>query len=137
MTRQAANSEMHIGTPLMRLQDPSETRVVVVTLAETTPVQEAAQLQEDLRRAEIEPYGWVINRSLAATRTADPVLSARACAEVDEIRRVKAQHAKRVFIVPWSQAEPVGAQALAALMHADGGLPVSAVGAAGFEGAQP
>jgi arsenite-transporting ATPase len=132
MTRQAG---MHIGTPLMRLQDPKHTRVVIVTLAETTPVQEAVHLQEDLRRAAIEPYAWVINRSLAATSTTDPVLSARASAELDEIRRVTEQHAERVFVVPWSDTEPVGAAALATLMHADGQRSASAVDVAVFQGA--
>jgi hypothetical protein len=28
---------MHFTTPLMRLQDPQETKVILVTLAETTP----------------------------------------------------------------------------------------------------
>jgi len=101
----------------MRLQDPSETRVVIVTLAETTPVQEAAHLQEDLRRAQIEPYGWVVNRSLAATRTTDPLLRARAVAELGEIRRVTEQHAKHVFVVPWSADEPTGAGPLRGLMN--------------------
>jgi arsenite-transporting ATPase len=114
--RQTGGGGLHVGTPLMRLQDPSETRVVIVTLAETTPVQEAAHLQEDLRRAAIEPYGWVINRSLAATNTTDPLLRARAAAELSEIRAVKERHAKRVFIVPWSADEPTGVDALRQLM---------------------
>jgi arsenite-transporting ATPase len=46
-------------TPLMRLQDSSYTKIILVTLAERTPVSEAAQLQADLRRAGIEPFAWV------------------------------------------------------------------------------
>jgi hypothetical protein len=61
----------------MKLQDPSYSRVVVVTLAETTPVSEAAQLQADLRRARIEPYAWIINSSLAAAGSTDPCLKQR------------------------------------------------------------
>src|SRR4029079_5922810 len=38
-------------TPLMKLRDREYTKVLIVTLAETTPVSEAARLQEDLRRA--------------------------------------------------------------------------------------
>jgi arsenite-transporting ATPase len=45
-----------IVTPLMRLQDPAPTKVILVTLPETTPVSEASALQGDLRRAKIEPY---------------------------------------------------------------------------------
>lgn len=115
--RQAGSGGLHVRTPLMRLQDPSDTRVVIVTLAETTPVQEAAHLQEDLRRAEIDPYGWVINRSLAATGTTDPLLRARAAAELDEIRTVTERHAKRVFVVPWSAEEPTGPRSLRGLMN--------------------
>jgi len=112
-----AGSGLHVGTPLMRLQDPSQTWVVIVTLAETTPVQEAAELQEDLRRAQIEPYAWLINRSLAANQTTDPVLRARANAELKEIERVKDTHARRVFMVPWSANDPVGPTELLKLVH--------------------
>lgn len=67
-------SSARIVTPLMKLRDPGYTKILLVTLAETTPVSEAERLQDDLRRAEIEPYGWVINSSLAAADSADPCL---------------------------------------------------------------
>ena len=52
MTSQLApTGSGRIVTPLMRLQDPTHTRVILVTLPETTPVSEAASLQDDLRRA--------------------------------------------------------------------------------------
>ena len=57
---------LHHITPMMGLQDPERTKVMIVTLAETTPVLEAAHLQEDLRRAGIEPWAWLINNSLSA-----------------------------------------------------------------------
>ena len=66
----------HLITPLMRLQDADMTRVLIVTLPEVTPVSQAAALQDDLRRARIEPWAWVINKSLAATGTRDPLLQA-------------------------------------------------------------
>ncbi|HET6952435.1 MAG TPA: ArsA-related P-loop ATPase [Acidimicrobiales bacterium] len=91
-------------TPLMRLQDPAFTRIVIVTVAQTTPVQEAAELQDELRRAGIEPYGWVINASLAASRTEDPVLRGRAALEHPHIRRVRDELATRAWIVPWRPA---------------------------------
>ena len=53
---------------MMQLQDAKQTKVLIVTLAETTPVLEAANLQDDLRRAGIEPWAWVINNSIAATQ---------------------------------------------------------------------
>ena len=54
VTRQMSRSGMQMTTPLMQLQDPRQTKVLIVTLAETTPVLEAARLQADLRRAGIE-----------------------------------------------------------------------------------
>ncbi len=105
-----------LSTPLMRLQDPSWTRVLLVTLAETTPVSEAAALQADLRRARIEPFGWVVNRSLAAAGTTDPILAARARAELAQIARVRDGLAARVAIVPWRAAPPIGRAALHALV---------------------
>lgn len=46
--------------------------MIIVTLAETTPVLEAANLQQDLRRAGIEPWAWVVNNSLAAAEPSSP-----------------------------------------------------------------
>jgi len=117
MLRQTEGAGLHISTPLMRLQDPSHTKVVLVTLAETTPVQEAAHLQEDLRRAEINPYAWVVNRSLAATHTTDPLLMARAVEEVKEIQNIAENFAKELYLVPWSPEPPTGAEGLRALLH--------------------
>ena len=107
-----------VSTPLMRLQDPDWTRVLLVTLAETTPVSEAAALQADLRRARIEPFGWVVNRSLAAAGTSDPVLAARARAELAQIARIQDGLARRIAIVPWCATPPVGRAALHELVGA-------------------
>ena len=60
----APGGQGRLVTPMMRLQDPAQTKILIVTLPETTPVLEASGLQEDLRRAGIEPWGWVINASL-------------------------------------------------------------------------
>jgi arsenite/tail-anchored protein-transporting ATPase len=67
------NGSGRVTTPLMRLQDPVLTHVIIATLAETTPVEEARVLQDDLRRAEIEPWAWVVNRSLAAAMMYPPL----------------------------------------------------------------
>jgi arsenite-transporting ATPase len=106
-----------ITTPLMRLGNPDYTKVLLVTLAETTPVTEAAQLQADLRRAGIEPYAWVINSSLAATGSSDPLLRQRIRGELAQIAAVRDQHAKRVAIVPWLLDEPVGPERLHRIAH--------------------
>ena len=99
-------------TPLMRLQDPAYTKVLIVTLAETTPVQEAADLQEDLRRAGVEPHGWIINATLTGSGTRDPLLRRRAAHEQPHIRRVREQLTTRVWQIPWhTDAEMIPQQA--------------------------
>lgn len=110
-----ADSATHLITPLMRLQDPAYTRIVLVTLPEVTPVSEAAALQQDLRRAHIEPYAWVINRSLAASGTHDPLLAGRIVHEQAQMARVRETLAQRSYVVPWTPHAPVGLAALEAL----------------------
>jgi arsenite-transporting ATPase len=104
-----------VTTPLMKLQDPAYTKVILVATPEPTPVLEAEALQEDLRRAGIEPFAWVINGSLAAAGPRDPVLRQRARAELEPIRSVKERLARRVALVPFLAEEPVGPRRLAAL----------------------
>ena len=104
-----------ITTPLMRLQDPDYTKMLLVTLPETTPVLEAKHLQDDLKRADITPYAWVINQSLAASGPTDPLLVERARAERPQIDAVREEHAERTALAPWMPREPVGASALRAL----------------------
>lgn len=104
-------------TPLMRLRDSSYTKVLLIALPETTPVLEAAQLQDDLRRAGIEPYAWIINNSLTATGTRDPVLRQRSRAEWEQIDKVRDQLARRVAIVPWMIEEPKGPERLRQLVR--------------------
>lgn len=99
-------------TPLMRLRDPDSTKIILVTLAEPTPVLEAAALQADLGRAGIRPWAWVINNSLAAARPASPLLRQRAAAEIREIDTVAGGHASRYAVVPMCAEEPIGVAAL-------------------------
>jgi arsenite-transporting ATPase len=105
-------------TPMMRLQDPAQTKILIVTLPETTPVLEAAHLQEDLGRAGITPWGWVINASLAATGTRHPLLAARAATEAPEIAAVRDRLASRYAVVPMLPQDPVGPVRLRALCGA-------------------
>jgi arsenite/tail-anchored protein-transporting ATPase len=105
-------SSGHYLTPMMQLQDPLQTKVLVVTLAETTPVLEAASLQADLRRAGIEPWAWVINNSVAAAQPHSPLLRQRARNELAEIDVVKTHHATRYAVVPLLKSEPVGIERL-------------------------
>ena len=112
IVRQMGDKGVHFTTPMMQLQDPKQTKVLIVTLAETTPVLEAANLQTDLRRAGIEPWAWVINNSLAACAPASPLLRQRAGNELREIEAVATQHAQRYALVPLMKNEPVGVQRL-------------------------
>ncbi|WLG48226.1 arsenical pump-driving ATPase [Pseudomonas sp. FP1742] len=106
----------HIVTPLMRLQDADYTKIILVTLPEATPVSQAAALQDDLRRAKIEPFAWVVNKSLLATGTDDPLLRARLDSERKQMTRVAGQTSHAVIVVPWTVEPPVGVAALKRLL---------------------
>lgn len=108
VSRQMGKTGMHYTTPMMQLQDSRQTKVLIATLAETTPVLEAANLQADLRRAGIEPWAWVINVSVAAAATTSSLLRQRAANELREIDAVASRHAQRYAVVPLLKDEPVG-----------------------------
>ncbi|MFT9600133.1 arsenical pump-driving ATPase [Mesobacillus sp.] len=93
---------------LPKLRNPEETSVVIVTLPEATPVLEAMRLRDDLKRASIEPVWWVINQSLYAQQTTDPILQSRADAEKVWIKRVSEEIAERTSVVPWQPEEKIG-----------------------------
>ncbi|WP_269319969.1 MULTISPECIES: arsenical pump-driving ATPase [unclassified Microbacterium] len=114
ITRQMGESPQRFTTPLMRLQDPGQTKIIVVTLPESTPVLEAAALQDDLGRAGIRPWAWVVNDSVAAAHPRLPFLRARGRAEREQIAKVRTL-APQVAIVPLLADEPVGHARLAAL----------------------
>lgn len=105
----------HYTTAMMRLQDGKRTKVLIVTLAETTPVLEAARLQADLRRAGIEPWAWVVNNSVAAARPRSPLLRKRARNELAEVEKVATSHARRYAVAPLPEEEPVGVERLLTL----------------------
>ncbi len=107
---------------LPRLRDPDFTKVLIVALAEATPVHEAARLQADLGRAGITPFAWVLNQSLTPLPVRDPVLVARQAAEHAYVDEVCRQHATRVALVPWLPEPPTGARGLEAVV---GGEPAS------------
>ena len=120
ITRQVTDKRLHVITPMMRLQDERQTKILLVTLAETTPVLEAAGLQADLRRAGIEPWAWVINNSVAAAHPLSPLLRQRAHNELREIEAVAKHHSHRYAVVPLLREEPVG---VAHLLELSGQVP--------------
>jgi arsenite-transporting ATPase len=110
-------TSVNVVTPLMRLQDPDYTRIILVTLPEVTPVSQASALQEDLRRAKIEPYAWVLNRSVLAARTKDPLLVSRLQSEVKQMTRIHNGLSDNLFFIPFQSEAPVGVQALSELLE--------------------
>ena len=117
IARQMANTGLHFTTPMMQLQDPKQTKIVIVTLAETTPVLEAAGLQADLRRAGIEPWAWIINNSLVMANPTSPLLRQRAINELAQIQDVSIKYANRWAVIPLQAEEPVGLDRLKKLIH--------------------
>ena len=97
---------------LPRLRDPRSTRVLLITLPEATPVHEAARLQDDLRRAGIGTFAWVVNQSLELTASSDPLLRHKAVSESPFLDEVSTTLATRMAVVPWVPVEPVGVDRL-------------------------
>lgn len=93
---------------LPRLRNADETSVVIVTLAETTPVYEAMRLEEDLRRAEIATKWWVINSSLYATDTTNVLLKAKASHEIEWINKVDEISNGNFAVIKWSAEDIKG-----------------------------
>ncbi len=89
----------------LRPQDPDYTKVIVVTLPETTPILEAQGLQSDLERAGIHPWSWIVNNSLAAAHPTSPLLAQRAAAEHDQLATV-AKTSDRVAVIATQLHEP-------------------------------
>lgn len=90
---------------LPRLRNAAETEVIIITLAEATPVYEALRLEEDLKRAGIATKWWVINASLYRTGTTNRLLAAKASHEIEWINKVN-RHANGHFaVIAWSAAD--------------------------------
>jgi len=98
------------------MQDAAYTKIILVTLPEVTPVSQAAALQEDLRRANIEPYAWVLNKSVLAAGTSDPLLAARLAGERKQMERMTSGLAKRIFTLRWPTVPPIGFAELSKLV---------------------
>lgn len=93
---------------LPRLHNMDETEVIIVTLAETTPVYEAMRLEEDLKRAGIAAKWWVINSSLYHTGTTNRMLSAKASNEIEWINKVDEHTDGKFAVIGWSPEEIKG-----------------------------
>jgi arsenite/tail-anchored protein-transporting ATPase len=98
--RTAGQAPEEVRRLLPRLRDPAFTKILLVTLAEATPVHEAAGLGRDLARAGIEPFAWIINQSLVPLTVSDPILLRRRANEVRYHAEVK-KLSRRVALIPW------------------------------------
>lgn len=98
---------------LPRLHNADETAVIIVTLAETTPVYEAMRLEEDLQRAGIATKWWVINSSMYATETSNQLLKAKASHEIEWINRVDELTSGNFAVIKWSAEDIKGDKLLA------------------------
>ena len=91
-----------IMTPLMALQEVDFAKILLVSLPETTPMREAAALQDDLKRAGIVPFAWVINQSLSAlSHLTDPILKRKASDEIPIIQNIVDHLAAKTYVIPY------------------------------------
>ncbi|EEU11936.1 arsenical pump-driving ATPase [Anaerococcus vaginalis] len=87
---------------LPRLKNEKETEVIIVTLAEPTPVYEALRLEEDLKRAGIFSKWWLINSSLYASNTTNKILKSKANEEVKWINYLNDHTKENLAIIGWN-----------------------------------
>lgn len=97
---------------LPKLRNEKDTEVIIVTLAETTPVFEAVRLQKDLNRAGINSKWWVINSSLYATNTSNEILKAKASNEIKWINKVDEISNGNFSVIEWKAEEVKGEKLL-------------------------
>ena len=90
---------------LPRIKDGKYTKILLVTLPEATPTHEAKDLQEDLKRAGIKPYAWIINRSFSLTNSSNNLLCQKALNEIKYINEIKNTLSSKTLIVPWKANE--------------------------------
>jgi arsenite/tail-anchored protein-transporting ATPase len=117
LKKQNANS-VKMKTPYMYLQDEHFAKIILVALPETTPMREAESLQNDLKRAGIVPYAWVINQCLSALKDLrDPLLRKRASSEIRIINTIKDTLSKRTYGIPYFPEEKLLPALLARYDH--------------------
>ena len=109
------------GLHVSRIDPKVETQRYIDKIIAAKPpnldAQEQALMQEDLRRASVEPYAWVLNKSVLGAGTHDPLLAARLAGECKQIERMSAGLAKRLFTLPWLTVPPIGCAELSKLVR--------------------
>lgn len=86
---------------LPRMRDPDYTKILIVTLPEVTPIQEALQLEKDLERADIASHAWIINQSLAPHTLSDPLLMTKQQEEYPHIQKLMKMKSSKVYLSGW------------------------------------
>lgn len=119
--RNAANRlgiERTFRTPLEFLQEPALTRAIFVTRAEPSALRETKFLKDDLKRAGIAPWAYIVNGSLAAAGPMSPILKVWAAAEEPLFTRVAA-NTRRYAVVPLESEKLITAEQLLKLTEAE------------------
>ncbi|MHC5225961.1 arsenical pump-driving ATPase [Ignatzschineria sp. LJL83] len=105
-----------VTTPMMQIQNSDKTKIILVTLAETTPITEAEHLEQDLGRAGIKPWGWIINNTLVNHPTRSGLLIERALKEKTEIEEIS-KRKDNLALVGLQSEEPTGIEGLSKLSY--------------------
>ncbi|MFY8160449.1 MAG: arsenical pump-driving ATPase [Candidatus Kapaibacteriota bacterium] len=101
-------SSSFITTPYMMLQKSDFAKVLLVALPETTPMREAEDLQNDLKRAGIVPYAWIVNQCLSEVKgITDPLLQKRAKAELNIIANIEENLSEKTYCLPFVAEEKI------------------------------
>ncbi len=124
VTRTMSDQPDAVRNLLPRLRNPDFTRILLVTLPEATPVHEAARLQDDLARAGISPFAWIINQAFSGARFTDTALIQRGIRERPFVAEVREKFAHRMAVVPWVPYEPAGPERLYRLAYESATVPV-------------
>lgn len=90
---------------LPKLRDENHTEVVILTLAEITPVFEAKRLLKDLQRAGLHSKWWLINASLYATKTTNDIILSKANQEAKWINHVHDLSRGQTALIKWSEKD--------------------------------
>ncbi|NQY94717.1 MAG: arsenical pump-driving ATPase [Campylobacteraceae bacterium] len=94
-----------LSSLLPRIKDTKFTKILITTLAEATPTHEAKALQEDLLRAGITPYAWVVNKTFANSGTNNNLLCQKGLNELKYINEIKNDLSSKTVISSWISEE--------------------------------
>ena len=93
---------------LPKLRNHEDTEVLIVTLAEMTPVYEAERLETDLKRAGISANWWIINSSMYAANTTNTILKAKASNEIKWINHIGKHFDGNYALIKWTDEDLKG-----------------------------